>query len=91
MAPSPLYLFAHGKADEETEGKPYKNGHRPVQANPFGRTGQGKVMGKTRADNLSKARHGHPRKTNAPVMAKKPRKKRTIGADPARGLNSLKA
>jgi chromate transport protein ChrA len=38
----------------------------------------------------SKARQGQPRKIKAPIMAKKPRTKRTIGADPRRGLNSLK-
>ena len=36
------------------------------------------------------ARHGQPRKTRAPIMAKTPRTKRTMGADPTRGRNSLK-
>jgi hypothetical protein len=40
--------------------------------------------------NLSKARQGQPKKTRAPIMAKTPRMKRTIGAEPARGRNSLK-
>ncbi|HQO64515.1 MAG TPA: hypothetical protein PK528_12965, partial [Syntrophorhabdus sp.] len=35
--------------------------------------------------------HGEPRKTRAPIMAKKPTKKRTRGKEPPLGLNSLKA
>ena len=35
------------------------------------------------------ARHGQPRKINAPSIAKKPSKIRVIGAELARGLNSL--
>ena len=34
------------------------------------------------------ARHGHPRNTNAPMAAIMPRTKRTMGAEPPRGLNS---
>ena len=34
------------------------------------------------------ARHGHPRNTNAPIAAIMPRTKRTMGAEPPRGLNS---
>ena len=35
------------------------------------------------------ARQGQPRKTKAPIMAKKPRPKRTIGDEPPRGRYSL--
>jgi len=39
----------------------------------------------------SMARQGQPRNTSAPIMAQTPRKKRTTGAEPALGRNSLKA
>lgn len=41
--------------------------------------------------NRSKALQGHPKKTNAPTMAKNPKKKRMMGEEPPLGLNSLKS
>ncbi len=37
-----------------------------------------------------RALHGHPQKTKAPIIAKKPWKNRMMGAEPVRALNSLK-